>query len=231
MKFLSLIIIKDQNGSCALLLGHPVYTKRKVISFGLIFIAVLKFWFCNQILVQRHLFITPKWWHLKILALRTMDVTGILIELLDYINYTYKRGWKQFHDDFTYIVKDKKEEMWLSPMTKAPTPTEQSKCQHKSDNKNNATKKFDKTAIADRLRTASWSNNSHPTDMVNRFTGLSSHSPQQSCNQNDMFVNQDDDNWTRIQNILWLFFKSLKSDDVIDWNRYFWVERNVQVIV
>ena len=40
-----------------------------------------------------------------------------------------------------YQSKDKKEEIWLSPMTKAPTPTEMSKGQ--SDNTNNATKKFD----------------------------------------------------------------------------------------
>ena len=39
------------------------------------------------------------------------------------------------------ICKDKKEEIWLSPMTKAPTPTEMSKGQ--SENTNNATKKFD----------------------------------------------------------------------------------------
>ena len=44
-------------------------------------------------------------------------------------------------------------------MTKAPTPTEMSKGQ--SDNTNNATKKFDLTAIADRLRTVSWDNYSH----------------------------------------------------------------------
>ena len=37
--------------------------------------------------------------------------------------------------------QDKKEEIWLSPMTKAPTPTEMWKRQ--SDNTNNATKKFD----------------------------------------------------------------------------------------
>ena len=36
---------------------------------------------------------------------------------------------------------DKKEEIWLSHMTKAPTPTEMSKEQ--SENTNNATKKFD----------------------------------------------------------------------------------------
>ena len=46
-------------------------------------------------------------------------------------------------------------------MTKAPTPTEMSKGQ--SDNTNNATKKFDYTAVADRLRTVSLSNYSHPT--------------------------------------------------------------------
>ena len=53
-------------------------------------------------------------------------------------------------------------------MTKAHTPTEMSKGQ--SDNINNATKKFDYTAVADRLRTVSWSNYSHPTGVVNRFT-------------------------------------------------------------
>ena len=51
---------------------------------------------------------------------------------------------------------EKKEEIWLSPMTKAPTPTEMSKGQ--SDNTNNATKKFNYTAVADQLRTVSWSN-------------------------------------------------------------------------
>ena len=40
-----------------------------------------------------------------------------------------------------FLYKEKKEEIWLSPMTKAPTPTEMSKGQ--SDNTNNATKKFD----------------------------------------------------------------------------------------
>ena len=45
-------------------------------------------------------------------------------------------------------------------MTKAPTPAEMSK--GKSDNTINATKKFDYTAIADRLRTVSWSNYGHP---------------------------------------------------------------------
>ena len=38
------------------------------------------------------------------------------------------------------VKQDKKEEIWPSPMTKAPTPTEMPKGQ--SDNTNNATKKF-----------------------------------------------------------------------------------------
>ena len=43
-------------------------------------------------------------------------------------------------------------EIWLSPMTKVCTPADMSKGQ--SDNTNNATKKFDYTAVADRLRTS-----------------------------------------------------------------------------
>ena len=51
----------------------------------------------------------------------------------------------------------------LTGDTKTPLPAENSKTnrQHK-----NATKNFDDTTIANRLRTISWSNNSHPTDMV-----------------------------------------------------------------
>ena len=44
-------------------------------------------------------------------------------------------------------MQEKKDNIWLSLMTKAPTPTEMSKGQ--SDNTNNATKKFDYTAVAD----------------------------------------------------------------------------------
>ena len=67
------------------------------------------------------------------------------------------------------IPWEKKEEIWLSPMTKAPTPAEMSKGQ--SDNTNNATKKFNYTAVADRLRTVSWSNYGHPTGVVNLVYG------------------------------------------------------------
>ena len=68
-----------------------------------------------------------------------------------------------------WSVKRKKEEIWLSPIAEAVIPTEMSKGQ--SDNTKNATKKFDYTAIADRLRTVSSSNCSHPTVLVNQYTG------------------------------------------------------------
>ena len=54
-------------------------------------------------------------------------------------------------------------------MTKAPTLTKMSKGQ--SDNTNNATKKFDYKAVADRLRTVSWSNYGHPICVVNLVYG------------------------------------------------------------
>ena len=74
--------------------------------------------------------------------------------------------------------KEKKEEIWLSPMTKAPTPAGMPKGQ--SDNTNNATKKFDDTAVADRLRTVSWSNNDHPTGVVNLVYGPNLPTPRNS---------------------------------------------------
>ena len=68
-------------------------------------------------------------------------------------------------------------------MTKALIPTEMSKGatrQHKD-----VTKKFDYTAIADRLKAVRWSNYSHPTDVVNRFTGPTFPLPQQPCNKKE----------------------------------------------
>ena len=66
-------------------------------------------------------------------------------------------------------IQEKKEEIWLSPMTKAPTQTEMSKGQN--DNTKYVTKKFDYRAVADRLRTVSWSNYGHPTGVVNLVYG------------------------------------------------------------
>ena len=72
---------------------------------------------------------------------------------------------------FGYVQKqyEKMKEIWLSPMTKAPTPAEMSKEQ--IENINNATKKVDYTAVADRLRTVSWSSYGHPTGVVNLVYG------------------------------------------------------------
>ena len=60
---------------------------------------------------------------------------------------------------------EKKEEIWLGHMTKAPTFTEK-KSKKQRYNTQNATKNFDYTMITDQLRTVSWSNNSHSTGVV-----------------------------------------------------------------
>ena len=56
------------------------------------------------------------------------------------------------------------EEIWLSPMTKAPTPTEKFKQQR--DNKKAPKNSITQRNLTDGLRTASWSDNSHPTGVV-----------------------------------------------------------------
>ena len=111
-------------------------------------------------------------------------------------------------------MKEKKEELWLSPMTKAPTSTEKSRKEKKSKTPpktsmtqrvrtdlgrskgraltqsydkspyihrkiqkgktqhKNATKNFDDTTSADRLRTVSSGNDSHPTGVVKPVNGI-----------------------------------------------------------
>ena len=75
--------------------------------------------------------------------------------------YLYVCNYKTYNVDIWYA---KKEEIWLSPMTKARAPTE--KFQKQRANTNHTTKNFDYTTIADRLRTVSWSNNIHPACLV-----------------------------------------------------------------
>ena len=58
---------------------------------------------------------------------------------------------------YQVCVNEKKKAIWPSPMTKPPIPTENSKTKGQHTN---ATKNFDYTTIADRLRTVSWSNKS-----------------------------------------------------------------------
>ena len=64
------------------------------------------------------------------------DITLLQIWPLTMVNL--KRVCSKYCQYFRRYGQEKKEEIWLSPMTKAPTPTEMSKGQ--SDNTNNATK-------------------------------------------------------------------------------------------
>ena len=80
--------------------------------------------------------------------------------VVEKFNVTWQWSWWHTltHCTFLKILpQEKKKEIWLSPMTKTLTPTENPKTngQHKI-----ATKNFDYITIADRLRTVSWSNNS-----------------------------------------------------------------------
>ena len=76
--------------------------------------------------------------------------------------------------------EEKKEDIWLDLMTKAHTPPrkiQKATWQHKT-----ATKNFDYTTIADRLRTVSWGNNSHPTGVVKPVNGIQTlPTNQKSC--------------------------------------------------
>ena len=63
--------------------------------------------------------------------------------------------------------QEKNEQIWRSPMTKAPTRTEKSKKER--DNTKHATKNFEYTPISDRVMTVSWSKSSHPTEVVKRI--------------------------------------------------------------
>ena len=78
--------------------------------------------------------------------------------------------WENHHADIRvkWIRQEKKEEIWLSPMTKAPKPTENPKSNVTTQN---ATKNFDYTTTANRLRTVSWGNDSHQLVWFNQFTG------------------------------------------------------------
>ena len=66
-------------------------------------------------------------------------------------------------------VIGKKEEIWLSPLTQATTPTEKLKKQ--CENKKNTTNNFDYPTIADQLGTVSLSNDNHPTGVVKPVYG------------------------------------------------------------
>ena len=63
-------------------------------------------------------------------------------------------------------------------MAKVPTPTEMSKGQ--IEYTNNATKKFDYRAVADRIGTVSLSSYGHPTGVVNLVYGPNLPTPRNS---------------------------------------------------
>ena len=79
--------------------------------------------------------------------------------------------------------REEKEEIWFSPMRKALTPAEMSKGQ--SDNINNATKKFDYTAIADDLGRSVGVTSTTQLVWLTGLRAQPSNSPQQPCNQKD----------------------------------------------
>ena len=101
---------------------------------------------------------------------KTRCVINLLIMevLSDKLHNSYFKARGKNLALFSVLFQEKREEVWLSTTTKAPTPAEMSKGQ--GDNTNNTTKKFDYTAVADRLRTVRWSNYGHPTGVVDRFT-------------------------------------------------------------
>ena len=68
------------------------------------------------------------------------------------------------------VYKRKKEEIGLSPMTKALTPTEKSKKQR--DNTKKCHQNIDYTPVADRLRTVNLSNDRYRTSVVKPVYGI-----------------------------------------------------------
>ena len=63
----------------------------------------------------------------------------------------------------SWIIREKQEEIWPILWQK---PLHRQKIQKATWQHKNATKNFDYTTIADRLRTVSWSKDSHPTGVV-----------------------------------------------------------------
>ena len=83
----------------------------------------------------------------------------------------------------TNFYQEKKEEIWLSPMTKRKkgryliqsydeSPYTDRKIQKAMQQHKNATKNFDYTTIADRLRTISWGDDSRPSCVVKPVYGI-----------------------------------------------------------
>ena len=82
--------------------------------------------------------------------------------------------WQKTAYDITsfYWAREKKWDLTQSYYKK---PLYQQKIRKPMENTKNATKNFDYTTIADRLKTVCWSNNSHPTGVVK--TGFKGYQP------------------------------------------------------
>ena len=65
-----------------------------------------------------------------------------------------------------YNFKVLREKGWDLTQSYDKSPYTYKKSKKQRDNTKNATKNFDYTTIADRLRTVSWSKNSYPTGVV-----------------------------------------------------------------
>ena len=88
----------------------------------------------------------------------------IVIDANNKLRCTVTIHWIVYHYIYKYYVREKGRDL-ISPMKKTNTPTEKSQ-EQRDNTKKTATKNFDYTTIADRLRTVSWSNSSHPTGVV-----------------------------------------------------------------
>ena len=80
-----------------------------------------------------------------------------------------------------------KEDIWLSPLTKAPTAPENPKSNLTTQKRH---QKLDYTTNADRLRTVSLGNDSHQIGVVNPVYGIQTFPlTTKPCNQKDTFKN------------------------------------------
>ena len=101
--------------------------------------------------------------HIDILMLGKCNPLSQLREHDEKIQITHADHYRE-SDNFFFNKREKGRYLTQS-YNKSPYTSRNVKRQ--SDNTYNATKKFDYTAVADRLRTVSWSNYGHPTCVVN----------------------------------------------------------------
>ena len=82
---------------------------------------------------------------------------------------THTRPWISYPLIVIVYHTKRKGEIWLSPMTKTPSPIQKSK---KQSVNTKTTENFDYTTIVDRFRVVSWGNDSHPTGVAKPVYGI-----------------------------------------------------------